>query len=56
MTMAMMSTDQMQYVSKTVIVDKVLMSLAIVALIVFGGADAYTVIASYVLAHAVVFS
>lgn len=56
MTMAMMSTDQMQFVAKTVIVDKLLMSLAIVALIVFGGADAYTVIASYVLAHAVVFS
>lgn len=55
MTMAMMSTDQMQYVSKTVIIDKVLMSLAIVALIVFGGANASTVIASYVVAHTVVF-
>lgn len=55
MTMAMMSTDQMQYVSKTVIIDKVLMSLAIVTLIVLGGADVYTVVASYVLAHAVVF-
>lgn len=54
MTMAMMACDQMQYVSKTVVVDKLLMSVSVVSLILLGGANASMVIGCYVLAHCVV--
>lgn len=54
MTMAMMACDQMQYVSKTIVIDKLLMSVAVVSLMLLGGANASKVIGSYVLAHGVV--
>ena len=54
-TLAMMATDQMQYVSKTIIIDKLIMSLAVLSMILTESANACTTICSYVASHAIVF-
>ena len=53
-TMAMMATDQIRYVSKTVIIDKLLMSIGVVYLICTHCQEAQYVICTYTLAHLVV--
>lgn len=53
-TMAMMATDQIQFVSKTVIIDKLLMSLGVIYLICTHCQEASYVISAYTLAHLVV--
>ena len=53
-TMAMMATDQIQFVSKTIILDKLIMSLGVVYLICTHCQEASYVISTYTLAHLVV--
>lgn len=53
-TMAMMATDQIQFVSKTVIIDKLLMSIGVIYLICTHCQEASYVICAYTLAHLVV--
>lgn len=50
-TMAMMATDQIPFVSKTVIVDKLLMALLTAALIMAGNQKATYVMEGYIIAH-----
>lgn len=52
-TMAMMATDQIPFVSKTVIIDKLLMSALVVLLITFRIKDASYVMVAYTAAHLV---
>ena len=52
-TMAMMATDQIPFVSKTVIIDKLLMSALVVLLITFCIKDASYVMVAYTAAHLV---
>lgn len=51
--MAMMATDQIPFVSKTVIIDKLLMSALVVLLITFCIKDASYVMVAYTAAHLV---
>lgn len=50
-TMAMMATDQMPFVSKTVIIDKLIMSVFVVYFIVSQRKESTYIIGSYTLAH-----
>ena len=53
-TMAMMATDQIPFVSKTVIIDKLIMSVLVLYLIFIHNENASNIMCSYTLAHLVV--
>lgn len=53
-TMAMMATDQIPFVSKTVIIDKLIMSALVLYLIFIHNENASYIMCSYTLAHLVV--
>lgn len=52
-SMAMMATDQIPFISKTVIIDKLLMSMMVVLLIICRSKDACNIMFAYTIAHLV---